>query len=52
MIQELGTRKDYDHSYPNQPLGLTARRLTHMELKAAQDAFAEFICSNALLPTT
>lgn len=48
FTSELGSKEDYQYYFPNQPFGLTVRRIAKMDKKAAEKAFSQFINDNAL----
>lgn len=48
LFHELGTKADYDKTFPNIPLGLMVRRVAHMDREAVVQAFATFINAHAL----
>lgn len=46
--EERGTKEDFIKEYGEQPLGRFIRTIVGMDIKAANDAFAEFISSGTL----
>ena len=48
FTQELGNEKDYERTYGDTPFGLLVRKLIKLDRAAANEAFAEFINTQAL----
>ncbi len=43
FVEELGTKQDYVDVYGEQPIGVFIRSIVGLDIKAAKEAFAEFI---------
>lgn len=48
FVEELGTKQDYVNAYGEQPLGVFIRSIVGLDIKAAKEAFAEFIQAGKL----
>lgn len=46
--EERGSKEDYIRIYGDQPLGQFIRRIVGLDIRAAQDAFAEFLQAGTL----
>ena len=48
FTHELGTAADYEHAYGDEPFGLLVRKIAKLDRESANEAFAEFVNSQAL----
>lgn len=48
LWSEIGTREDYEAEYGKKPLGEFVREIVGMDMKAAKEAFAEFLNDTSL----
>ena len=48
FTHELGTAADYEHAYGDKPFGLLVRKIAKLDRESANEAFAEFVNSQAL----
>ena len=48
LWREVGTKQDYEHEFGTKPLGELVREIVGLDMKAAKEAFSEYLTSTSL----
>ena len=48
LWREVGTRQDYEHEFGEKPLGEFVREIVGLDMKAAKEAFSEYLTNTSL----